>query len=985
MTSTARHISNLQSVHWVAYHDAPLSYLAKLVINEQSSTLPDLTGTHIIVPETWTAAELRHHLLTEAANAGFNALLGAKIETLSDWAYRHLPEDIQLCDAQSQELILIEALNQYPELLRSASPWVMAENLLSLFAELTLKHVSLPASPEDFIKQLEQAYGQSSHNFDALGLEANLIHTLWQAWHTQLQAEGLCDTHTAYLHGLSHSLKTLDADQTIYLAGIHQLNPAEIHWFNTLVERNQVRLILHGNSQSAGRPYHPDAPMLKLCQQLSLKPVNTSSQIYTHFIDEVFNTGSLPLNQRATEFCSRNSESPATKHLGVYSANNAEQEAKAIDLQIRRWLGNKTSTKQIKRIGIVTENRRLARRVRALLERSHIPIEDASGWALSTTSAAATIERWLECIEEDFDHLTLLDLLKSPFLFPEQNRDELKHAIYRFEQDIVRHENVSRGLEQYQHFLQVRRERLSSWPTHTYSLLQTLLNKLSEVAQPLQQLLSDKQKQPASRYLQCFIASLKHLGVYSEFEQDSAGQRLQQAFNELAQASQTIELPLNWIEFRTWLGRHLERVNFQPGRNNSPVQLMGLAQSRMLQFDALIIAGVEQEYLPGRVNISPFFNDSVCKELGLSTATEQLSERLYHFRRLLESAPKILITLRQEEHGEPVSPSPWLEALQAFHQHAYGERLSAPILTALMGQQDYVVEDKEPSLPRITERAMPQINSGDLPGRYSSTAYQKLMNCPYQFFASYCLKLKPPEEVSEALARDEYGRKIHLCLQAFHTNISELPGPFTEKLDTSMREQAIKLMNNIATTVFLQYEEERFEYQAWLQQWQNIIPYYIDWEISRQQHWSVLKTEQYGENQLEDSVSLKGRLDRIDINQKQQLAIIDYKTGNIPKEDEVLQGEYVQLPFYALLDTDNTARIDEVAYLQLNEAKKIRVKVSLEKEELDSLKQAIALRLQDIIKMLKAGHALPAWGDIDTCRYCDMDKLCRRQAWQDSV
>jgi ATP-dependent helicase/nuclease subunit B len=33
---------------------------------------------------------------------------------------------------------------------------------------------------------------------------------------------------------------------------------------------------------------------------------------------------------------------------------------------------------------------------------------------------------------------------------------------------------------------------------------------------------------------------------------------------------------------------------------------------------------------------------------------------------------------------------------------------------------------------------------------------------------------------------------------------------------------------------------------------------------------------------------------------------------------------------------------------------------------------------------ITAGTPLPAWGDEDTCRYCEMDGLCRKQAWPDS-
>ncbi len=103
--------------------------------------------------------------------------------------------------------------------------------------------------------------------------------------------------------------------------------------------------------------------------------------------------------------------SPATERLAVLDAAEAEPEARAIELQVRIWwLEGKRN------IGIVTNDRKLARRVRALLERANILIQDAAGWRLSTTSAAAALIRWLDCIESNFFYGSLLDLLKSPFL-----------------------------------------------------------------------------------------------------------------------------------------------------------------------------------------------------------------------------------------------------------------------------------------------------------------------------------------------------------------------------------------------------------------------------------------------------------------------------------------------------------------------------------------------------------------------------------------
>ena len=105
---------------------------------------------------------------------------------------------------------------------------------------------------------------------------------------------------------------------------------------------------------------------------------------------------------------------------------------------------------------MVTEDRRLARRVRALLERAGIALQDSGGWALSTTSAAAALERWLETVEEDFAHQPLLDVLKSPFVCPPQEREAHLASVHRLEQDIILHEQIARGLERYRRHLDYR-------------------------------------------------------------------------------------------------------------------------------------------------------------------------------------------------------------------------------------------------------------------------------------------------------------------------------------------------------------------------------------------------------------------------------------------------------------------------------------------------------------------------------------------------
>ena len=965
------------AIQLIPYGQDPLEILANHLLDHHQAQLPDLTAVTVILAEPQAAPLLRARLLQHSAEQGYPALLGPRILTLRDWARQYLPAETRICDPHIQLLMLVEALNQYPSLLRSANPWALATDLMALFDELTLNHIDLPEDLQDFIRRLQQAYGLHSNDIAALGQEAQLVHTLWHAWHQQLQAEGLTDAQTAYLLALSQSLQQLPANETLYLAGFHRFSRAELNWLTTLLERNQVWVLLHGQTGVAPERYHPDAPLSQLWRQLAAGPAAiTECDAYNNTLNLLYDEMAGAIHARATRLRQQHTTSPLTAQLQVLAAHSAEDEATAIDIQVRRWL-----LQGARHIGIVTENRRLARRVRALLERAGISLQDAAGWALSTTSAAASLERWLECLEEDFAHLPLLDLLKSPFLFPDRETDQVRLATLRLEQDIIRHENIARGLNRYRDHIQDRQQRLPEWMGNSAAELLHLLDRLEAAATPLREIQAERHF--ASTWLEALRVSLQRLGMHECFSKDPAGSRVLEALEQMQQAARHSRMPLSWLDLRTWLGRTLEQFHFQPPGGGQGVYLLGLAQSRLQHFDAVIIGGAEREHLPGQSNPSPFFNESVRRELGLPAATALLAERFHHFRRLLESAPRVLITARVEQDGEPIPASPWLETLQAFHQLAWEEVLSAPELATLLTDPAARVQlDNQVLLPPLQCQPAPAIPATLLPTTFSPSSYQQLLDCPYQYYAARCLKLSPPEEIRLALSKADYGERIHQCLQAFHSDMPDLPGPFSGKLTEARREDAISLLNRIAEVVFSQDLADNFEHHGWLQQWQQLIPAYIDWQIQRNRSWQVGQTEQRYELRLTDHLRLTGQLDRID-QHGNQLGILDYKTGAIPKQQEVLDGEAVQLPVYALLAASGQQTVQEVAYLQLGNRDPLGTPYSLAEEELQSLSQAMAQRLVDITHQLRQDAGMPAWGDTQTCLHCDMKLLCRRQAWED--
>ena len=125
-----------------------------------------------------------------------------------------------------------------------------------------------------------------------------------------------------------------------------------------------------------------------------------------------------------------------------------------------------------------------------------------------------------------------------------------------------------------------------------------------------------------------------------------------------------------------------------------------------------------------------------------------------------------------------------------------------------------------------------------------------------------------------------------------------------------------------------------------------------------------------------------GRIDRLDKKNQadERLAIIDYKTGYSPKQEETLSGESVQLAHYVL---SVPQQIDEALYLLMDQ-EKISQTTLLQDDELTDTVENAKHRLTEMNKLMKQGIGLPAWGDKNVCQYCQMKGLCRFKQWDEN-
>ncbi len=366
-------------------HSDDLLARAARHIVAQATTLPDLSGCVVLLPGLLFASDLRHHLLDAATAAGHTALLGPAIGTTEQWLAEQVPLAKPVPGRARRELLLVDAIRQHPDVFGEQDPWTLADSLITLFDELTLHRIPVDAGLDAFRRRLQSAYGLAGTPPEPFDREARIVQRLWQAWHVQLQAEDLLDPGAAQLLQLA-TLCDRPHTRHIYFVGIDAPTGAEAEWIDAVLSAGNGQLLLHramAGTQSVHPVWH---------QRLATAaPANSPEQAAGSTLDSIFSEHGDPLQTRANAARNTYPDAPLAGRLHRFAAGSAEQEARAIDLQVRQWLLDGHQP-----LAVVSEDRRLGRRVRALLERAGITLQDPGGWALSTTRAAAALERWLQ-------------------------------------------------------------------------------------------------------------------------------------------------------------------------------------------------------------------------------------------------------------------------------------------------------------------------------------------------------------------------------------------------------------------------------------------------------------------------------------------------------------------------------------------------------------------------------------------------------------
>ena len=383
-----------------------------------------------------------------------------------------------------------------------------------------------------------------------------------------------------------------------------------------------------------------------------------------------------------------------------------------------------------------------------------------------------------------------------------------------------------------------------------------------------------------------FIEGLKKLYKKSDQQEFHQLYGFFQLFNRL----DTILHPkpyLNSLKALKFLFNELvttEQIDFK-GEPLGGLQIMGVLESRNLDFDTVILTSVNEGILPAGKNQNSFIPYDIKKEFGMPTHKEKDAIYAYHFYRLLQRAKNIHILYNTEpdvllgnEKSRFISQLLTDPTLKNYVTHT----IAAPEIKIHLPQPKEILK---------TQKLMAHLEEVSYKG-FSPSSLTNYIKNPYEFYKSNVLRIKDVDDIEENIAYNTFGTIVHDSLEQLYLPL------VGHKID---RDNLIPLKQKIKSVTASNFEKH-FPVEE-IKNGQNLIVFHviqkylsslIDFDISRTTTNEIvllaleknLKTK-ISVPEYPHPVYLKGKLDRME-KVNGILQILDYKTGNVlPSEVEI--------------------------------------------------------------------------------------------------
>ncbi|TMM59142.1 PD-(D/E)XK nuclease family protein [Maribacter algarum] len=333
-----------------------------------------------------------------------------------------------------------------------------------------------------------------------------------------------------------------------------------------------------------------------------------------------------------------------------------------------------------------------------------------------------------------------------------------------------------------------------------------------------------------------------------------------------------------------------ETVDFQ-GDPLEGLQIMGMLESRNLDFETVILTSVNEGILPSGKSNNSFIPFDLKTRLGLPTFKEKDAVYTYHFYRLLQRAKNIHIIYNTEP-----------DVLEGGEK----SRLISQMLTDPNKEKDIVAKVATPSIEPVIQTlnsfkkddGLMRLIQNHAENGFSPTSLSNYIRNPIDFYKRNLLGINDSLEVEETIAANTFGTIVHDTLE-------DLYAPFLGKYLSP--EGLTKAKAKIQTLVQMHFTKNYLDGD--ISRGKNLIAFnvivryltnYLDSEIkeAKNHQIKILGIEEklnieLNISEIDFPITLKGKLDRID-EKDGMLRIIDYKTGKVESKNvEILSWDEI--------------------------------------------------------------------------------------------
>ncbi|MHC2991863.1 hypothetical protein OB13_09785 [Pontibacter sp. HJ8] len=355
--------------------------------------------------------------------------------------------------------------------------------------------------------------------------------------------------------------------------------------------------------------------------------------------------------------------------------------------------------------------------------------------------------------------------------------------------------------------------------------------------------------------------------------------------------------------FRKFLNELIssQRLPFS-GEPISEVQIMGMLETRALDFENVIILSVNENTLPAPKRHESLMPYDVLREFGLPTYSETEGAMAYNFYRLLQRAKRVnlLYVLPSDTYG---SGEKSRFILQLQNDLALrNPRIRFRDLTAAVDQKQTKKYDEDIVIQKDAQ-TLEQLKKELQRGLYPSHL-NMYINCSLQYYFSRIAKIKEMDEVEEQLGADQFGTIVHQVLEDFFRPFEQNGNPIEEQHVAQMLLQLPKQVElEFKKTTRGATPERGMNYLLFKVAVQVLEKYLEGLKASEELPLYVLRLEDTLDATLAVQVGgeivpvrVAGKADRIDLTGN-ELRVIDYKTGKVERNQLVVKPEDVALHF----------------------------------------------------------------------------------------